>query len=278
MTQMEIEKAVTQMEHVTAAERSAGRLDEDKLQRLQAEFDEVGWCRLGSVVDAALLGRLEGALDRAAAEQLLAKGPEAWATTRSMGPLLPRMAPWVDAEVVANPIVEQIVVRLLGGGAFIRWHGSNTALPGPPSDPPLPAELRDGWAAGPGMQHLHMDGHGWSLGSESEAGSYGLPWPHQPFKIFVNIAVHDMLPENGSTQIWPGSNKVAASAAGMPCDVQKIDAARMEPIIEQRLAAAKTRPVQLVLPRGAAVIRDLRCWHRGMPNCEQLERTSHRGS
>ena len=68
MTQMEIEKTVTQMEHVTAAERSAGRLDEDKLQRLQAEFDEVGWCRLGSVVDAALLGRLEGALDRAAAE------------------------------------------------------------------------------------------------------------------------------------------------------------------------------------------------------------------
>ena len=87
-----IEKAVTQMEHVTAAERSAGRLEEDKLQRLQAEFDEVGWCRLGSlVVDPALLGRLEGALDRAAAEQLLAKGPEAWVTTRSMGPLLPRI-------------------------------------------------------------------------------------------------------------------------------------------------------------------------------------------
>ena len=147
---------MTLMEHVTAAERSAGRLEEDKLQRLQAEFDEVGWCRLGSLVDPTLLTRLEGALDRAAAGQLLAKGPEAWATTRSMGPLLPRMAPWVDAEVVANPIVEQIVVRLLGGGAFIRWHGSNTALPGPPSDPPLPAELRDGWAAGPGMQHLHM--------------------------------------------------------------------------------------------------------------------------
>ena len=87
-----------------------------------------------------------------------------------------------------------------------------------------------------------------------------------------------MLPDNGSTQIWPGSNTVAASAAGMPCDVQKIDAARMEPIIEQRLAAAETRPVQLVLPRGAAVIRDLRCWHRGMPNCEQLERSSHRVS
>ena len=84
-----------------------------------------------------------------------------------------------------------------------------------------------------------------------------------------------MTPERGSTQVWPATNTVTASAESMPCNVQEIDEGVMAPIITARAAAAETAPVQVVVPRGGVMIRDLRCWHRGMPNCEQLERTCH---
>eukprot|EP01050_Picozoa_sp_SAG11_P047994 SAG11_NODE_25435_length_358_cov_2.332046_1_plen_105_part_01 len=96
-------------------------------------------------------------MDLAAAVKLLQEGFHTSQT--QLGPLLPRTAPWVRPEVNANPVVEQLVVRLLGGGeAFVRWHGSNTSLPMPPGAAPLAAEATAGWEgrAGEGMQHLHM--------------------------------------------------------------------------------------------------------------------------
>lgn len=107
---------------------------------------------------------------------------------------------------------------------------------------------------------------------------------------------------SGGTQIWPGSMRVTPSAKaracrlclprlhpeplfypisamdhaarrqGMACDVQGTDAAVMAPLIAERCALPTTRPVQLEFPRGAAVFRDLRCWHRGMPNWSRLPR------
>lgn len=122
-----------------------------------------------------------------------------------------------------------------------------------------------GWEGLPddGMQHMHMDGWGWS---EANSGR------HPTHKIFVNYAASDMTAERGSTQIWPASNIVAASAAGMPCNVQEIDVPTMAPIIAARAADPATAPVQVVVPRGGAMFRDLRCWHRGMPNFSSMPR------
>ena len=166
-----------------------------------------------------------------------------------MGPLLPRGSPWVRADVAANSVAEHLVTHLLGGEAFIRWFGSNTALPMPADAAPLPPDVIEGWAAAEGMQHLHMDGWGWSVISGQR---------HPTYKLFVNYALSDMSAENGSTQLWPATNTVIPSAAGMPCNVQKIDVSLMEPIIRARAADPHSAPIQVTVPRGGAMFRDLR--------------------
>jgi hypothetical protein len=271
------------MEEVTAAEHAAGRLGDEKLARLSAEFERTGWVVLANVVPAHdTLRELEHSLDLAAAQNLLQGGPTNAART-ALGPLLPRGAPWVRAEISANPIAEHLATHLLGGQGFIRWHGSNTALPMPPDAAPLPQEVLEGWAAADGMQHLHMDGWGWSVVTGQR---------HPTYKIFVNFALSDMSAANGSTQLWPASNHCVPSAGGMPCNVQQIDVETMAPIIQQRAANPATGPLQVAVPRGGAMFRahctpplgecfactyfsqhamycvagDLRVWHRGMPN------------
>jgi hypothetical protein len=132
--------------------------------------------------------------------------------------------------------------------------GSNTALPveGSSNDAAMVSGA-DGdaqgleAAAGPlgsGMQHLHMDGHGWSLSSAEDAGQFAIRWPHPSFKLFCNVAVDAMSPANGSTQLWPGSHRITQSAAHMACDQQPIDPVVMAPLLQQQLADATTRPVR----------------------------------
>lgn len=238
------------METVTAAEHAVGRLDSAKLDRLKTQFDHQGFVVLANVVpDHSVLAGLEDACDLVAAVRLLG---EHHTSSTQLGPLLPRCAPWVRPEIISNPISEQLVAHLLVGEAFIRWHGSNTALPRPPGSQRLSEEKLTGWAALPdeGIQHLHMDGWGWSVVSGRV---------HPTYKIFCNYALSDMTPERGSTQIWPASNTVVPSAAGMPCNVQQIDVSTMGPIIKDRAANRATAPVQVVVPRGGAIFRDLRC-------------------
>ena len=250
------------LERVTAAEHTAGRLDTAKLQRLQAEFERNGFVTLSNVVpDHAVLAELEDAMDLAAAVQLLSRD---FHTSRTqLGPLLPRSLQWVRSEISANPVVEHMAAHLLGGEGFIRWHGSNTALPMPQGAERPSTAMLQGYDAQPkhGMQHLHMDGYGWSVAKQ-----------HPTYKLFVNFAVSDMTPERGSTQLWPASHTVVPAAAGMPCDVQQIDVSTMEPIIAARADDPNTAPIQIVVPRGGAMFRDLRCWHRGMPNFSNLPR------
>ena len=42
---------------------------------------------------------------------------------------LPRDSNWVFPEVVCNPIIEEILVELLGGAVFMRYYNGNTSLP-----------------------------------------------------------------------------------------------------------------------------------------------------
>lgn len=245
------------MERVTAQEHAAGQLGAAKLARLSAQFEATGFVVLANVVsDGDVLDEQQHALDLAAAKNVLEDGTRN-ASGTALGPLLPRSVQWVKPEISANPVAESTAAHLLGGVGFIRWHGSNTALPMPPGAQRLRQDELEGWAAGEGMQHLHMDGYGWSVVTGQQ---------HPTYKIFVNFALSDMVPENGSTQLWPASNRCIPSAKGMPCNVQQIDVPTMEPVIRAAAADPVTAPLQVAVPRGGAMFRDLRCWHRGMPN------------
>lgn len=182
-------------------------------------------------------------------------------------------------------VLEQLVVTCLGGAAFMRYYNGNTSLPG--SEP----------------QSLHMDGGGWSVESAEEADAANLPWPHEGLKLFCNFSCDDMVsptavrlstllphihkrvvatfqpravytrmaaslvqvPSNGSTECWLGSHlETTASQSRSPGGPSLEDLAE--------LRRENHPPVQITVPKGAVAFRDLRVWHKGMPNSSDLPR------
>ena len=233
---------------VTAAEWQAGAVtDPQKLQHIVDVFKKEGVVVVDNVVPHNVLDAMAARLDHDAAHQVFSEAR--LAEGRPSGHLacgLPRQAPWVFPEIVCNPIIEQIVVHCLGGAAFIRYYNGNTSLPGS------------------GVQELHMDGGGWSCNSADEATEFGLEWPHEPLKLFVNFSCSDMTPECGSTECWLGSHLETRAGEN------RAAVREGSPLVQERRRICP--PVQITVPKGAAAFRDLRVWHRGMPNTTDLPR------
>src|SRR5206468_4690609 len=76
--------------------------------------------------------------------------------------------------------------------------------------------------------------------------------------VVVNVPVVDMNPENGSTELWPGTHLDTTVA------VAQGDLKVPEVVVERR--RAEVPPIQPAVRRGSVLIRDIRLWHRGMPN------------
>ena len=87
----------------------------------------------------------------------------------------------------------------------------------------------------------------------------GLPFVLPVSIAVVNIPLVDFTVENGCTEVWPGSHLIVDQDAS---DTEK-----------QMERAAQLPSVRLTMPAGSVVVRDLRCWHRGMPNRTQTIRT-----
>jgi hypothetical protein len=95
---------------------------------------------------------------------------------------------------------------------------------------------------GSGEQPLHRDrGHLWP----------GVA--HPPASLVVNISPVAVDEANGSTEIWPGTHR-------LPAPQGQVDDATAA---ERR---ASVPPVRANTTKGSVVIRDIRLWHRGMPN------------
>jgi ectoine hydroxylase-related dioxygenase (phytanoyl-CoA dioxygenase family) len=76
--------------------------------------------------------------------------------------------------------------------------------------------------------------------------------PHPATAFVLNVPLCDFTEENGSTEVWPGTHRIVDTS---PEDGKALNARA------EALASIRTN-----VPAGALVIRDLRCWHRGMPN------------
>ena len=95
-------------------------------------------------------------------------------------------------------------------------------------------------------QRLHMDGRHATLPPEPVAPTYS---------VVVNIPVASMNKTNGAIQIWPGSHRIRPIEGG-PRVPEALEAAR----------AKVTPPIQPETCVGDVLIRDIRLWHRGVPN------------
>ena len=142
---------------------------------------------------------------------------------------MPMREPFMDELAIANPWAMQVLDAVMSEDIFIQLpYGSNTAAPN----------------ADPGPQHVHRD-----IGAQLLSD---LPIATTPHYAVVNIALTEFTPENGSTEIWPGTHRLPDHDTDESDDLE---------------ARAATMPsVRANMPAGSVVVRDMRMWHRGMPN------------
>ncbi len=237
-------------------------LDENALSLLEETFRRDGIAVLKGVIPHDVLDIIGARLDFDSAWQIheaaLVKAAEENASSIADGTSfsgnvaalglhleqgLPRTSDLIFPSVLANPIIEQCVERLLGP-AFCRYYNGNTACPGS------------------GTQPLHMDGGGWSVKNAQEAADAGLEWPHEPMKLSVNFGVDAMLPSNGSTEVFLGSHNDTRAADGT---------LTVDEVAEMRTQEGEPS-TQVTVPKGGVVFRDLRVFHRGVQNTSALPR------
>ena len=138
--------------------------------------------------------------------------------------------PFMDPRIIDNPFAMPILKAAMGDKFFAYLpYGCNSTRPGNE------------------IQWIHRDS--------------GQLFPELPFAlpvttIVVNIPLVDFTVENGATEVWPGSHLIVDDEAvrNTPYNVCEVE------------RAANYPSFQLEMPAGSVVVRDMRCWHRAMPN------------
>ena len=143
--------------------------------------------------------------------------------------------PYMDPHAVENPWGLQIIEAVMGKDiwSILPYH-TNTSWPGA------------------GMQDIHRDTHQLFPG-------FSVPLP--PSMLIIHIPLVDFTEENGSTEIWPGTHLITDSDPDMSKSEHLADRAQYIPSVRTNM------------PAGSVMVRDMRIWHRGMPNQTDIIRT-----
>jgi ectoine hydroxylase-related dioxygenase (phytanoyl-CoA dioxygenase family) len=227
--------------HLTPAEKTNRLLSNDTLAQALGTLRDAGYVVIEDVYDHAFIKELRASYDDLL-ERFLAvhggidgvnKAKKNGFGRSHIAMFLPFLPPFSDEQVVANPIALQVLSAVLGDTLTCSFYNSNTAYPGS------------------GYQKIHRD-IGLIFGTELQV-------PTPPTHLVLNIPLTDFTEENGSTEVWPGTHLLVDH---IPADGQAL---------EER---AKLLPSQRTnVCTGSLVIRDMRMWHRGVPNQSQQVRT-----
>ena len=212
---------------IQAAELDNERLSEPHLDKALQALRLDGYVILENIVDHTHLDILCERMD-ADSQKLIAT--QQWGGAgRLTGHLQqgpPPFPPYVFRDIVANPFVVQVTKALLGEGVFNSFYNGNTNCSGSVQQP------------------LHADGrHLWS----------GMKVAHPIASVVVNISPLNVTEENGSIELWPGSHLNT----------------NIDRRIDESTEVARREispPIRGNAKKGSALIRDVRLWHRGVPN------------
>lgn len=216
--------------NIARAELESGTMSPEHLSAAVQAMKTDGFVVLTDIVDPAHLAILRDRM-LADVEKILSRDDTPFNfNTGNIQQMPPPFPPYLFRDVLANPMVIAVVRAVIGRGIKFTDYTGNTCLPG---------ELK---------QPVHADvGHLWS----------NMEHPTPTFGIVANVPVVDMTPQNGSTEIWPGTHLDTTIGKG---DDIKIP----EEKLRQREQVAP--PFQPSVRCGSVLIRDMRLWHRGMPN------------
>ncbi len=214
-------------------ERAAEALSTASLDEAVAAIRNDGYVVLEEIVAHDHLDQLRERLDEDA-QRLIAA--QQWGGAGGLPGHLqlgpPPFAPYVFPDIVANPFVIQVSQALLGDRFFNSYYDGNSNCPGSETQP------------------LHRDSdHLWS----------GLEVAHPAPRVVVNITPQETSEKNGSVELWPGTH--LDTSVGSVVDAET-EAAR-------RTVAP---PIRGNTRKGSVLIRDMRLWHRGVPNMSDRPR------
>ena len=106
-----------------------------------------------------------------------------------------------------------------------------------------------------GLYYIHAVAPGAKAGTPHRDGNHlfaELPFPLPVSGIFVDIPLVDFTAENGATRLWPGTHLLVDNP---PTEVRNLNER------SQHLPC-----LQMIMPAGSLVLRDMRLWHAAMPN------------
>jgi ectoine hydroxylase-related dioxygenase (phytanoyl-CoA dioxygenase family) len=217
--------------HLHTLELEGDKLSASATRSVLQHFHDAGFVAISGLYTPQQIERLAQAFQKALERHIQAHGGLEQLNKKAFGKnhigfFPPLVAPFANVEFVAHPLLIPLLEKLLGPDFICCFYHTNTAYPG--------SEI----------QPVHRD-HPPIFGS-------ALPVPHPPTHIVLNVPLCDFNEENGSTEVWPGTHLIVDSSAE--------EAAQLE----SRAAAMPS--VRMNVPLGSAVLRDLRTWHRGMPN------------
>ncbi|MCZ8173017.1 MAG: phytanoyl-CoA dioxygenase family protein, partial [Brevundimonas sp.] len=150
---------------------------------------------------------------------------------------LRRHAPFVTADLLANPFIECVVAATLGRDAWLGFYNGNVNCPGSADQP------------------LHFD-RPYSWKTPEDAARDGQPWPPHTTTLSCSIALEEITVANGATEIYPGSH--------LEPDVASWTAHNR--LQEHPELLARRSPARMVIPAHSVCFRDPRMWHRGVSN------------
>lgn len=143
----------------------------------------------------------------------------------------PPMHPYLFRDVLLNDLVIAVTQAALGKGVKNSFYSGNTALPSDQIQP-VHADIGQLW---PNLEHATP-----------------------PYALVVNVPLVDVSAQNGSTELWPGTHHDTTIY------INDGNIKLPEELVEKRRKISP--PLQPTLRLGSVLIRDMRMWHRGMPN------------
>ena len=223
---------------ITPDEWSAGALTPDSLHRALRTFREAGYVALEDAFDLGFLREVRAEYETMLHAHLEGRGGLDALEGKTFGKNHvgfhpPLVAPLADSRIVAHPIAVQLMRELLGPDLQCGFYNTNTAMPGS------------------GIQPVHRD--------TTPLFGVSFPVPHPVSTLVLNVPLCDFDLENGSTEVWPGSHLLVDLR---PEDGKDLEARAAD------LPSARTN-----LKLGSLVLRDMRMFHRGMPNRSDSPRT-----